>query len=173
MERSNSIYCFFYAPHADIKLLYFWCFINGHPTFKASLWMHSTGQRFPRLRPWKTLDPTLQIHLKQKSVWAADHLEGCYYGWPHRAEPAGPSGCVVVSPSAMMWQSPGVFFVFFYTNHSGNRAKSDPLAGSLHSVNPLFQAVLRIILLFYLMQLLHALFYVCGSNYKKSDIKNI
>lgn len=35
--------------------------------------------------------------------------EGYYYVWPHRAEPAALSGCVVVSPSTMMWGDPGAF----------------------------------------------------------------
>lgn len=46
---------------------------------------------------------------KAEQRTSADHPEGYYYVWPHRAEPAALSGCVVVSPSAMMWGGPGAF----------------------------------------------------------------
>lgn len=66
----------------------------------------------PSVKTVENLGPNTADSSKAEERTSTDHLEGCYYGWPHRAEPAGPSGCVVVSPSAMMWQSPGVFCFF-------------------------------------------------------------
>lgn len=40
---------------------------------------------------------------------SADQPGGYCYAWPHRAEPAARSGCVVVPPSATMWGGPGAF----------------------------------------------------------------
>lgn len=71
--------------------------------------MHSTGHRFPWSGPWKTLDPTLQIHRKQKSVRALTIPRVVIMLGPTERSLQGLSGCVVVSPSAMMWRGPGVF----------------------------------------------------------------
>lgn len=71
--------------------------------------MHSTGHRLPWSGPWKTLDPTLQIHRKQKSVQALTNPRVVIMVGPTERSLQGQSGCVVVSPSAMMWRGPGVY----------------------------------------------------------------
>lgn len=57
----------------------------------------------PLVETMENLGPNTADSSKAEERTSTDHPEACYYGWPHRAEPAGPSGCVVVSPSAMMW----------------------------------------------------------------------
>lgn len=112
------------------------------------VWMHSAGQRFLWLRPWKTLDPTLQIHRKQKSVQALTILRLVIMVGPTERSLQARVGVWLFLHLPWCGEAQVFFFFFssfFYRSHSGNRTKSNPWAGSLHSDSPLFQAVFKII----------------------------
>lgn len=100
VKQLNTL--FFRCTPGRYQIIIPWYFINGHPTLGLCV----NAQCWAKVRSVETVEnlgPNTADSSKAEERTGADHLEGCCYGWPHRAEPAGPSGCAVVSPSAMLW----------------------------------------------------------------------
>lgn len=73
---------------------------------------------------------------KAEQRTSADQPAGYCCVWPHRAEPAALSGCVVVPPSAPMWGGPGAFSEATVETEQLNECKVRHSAGSRSGVSP-------------------------------------
>lgn len=104
-----AVHCFVRVPHKEIRLNPSLCY-EWPPNFSVN------AQRV--VQCWTAVSLAMSLEnlglniadsSKADQQTSSNHPEDFCYVWTHQVEPAALSGCVVVSPSAIIWEGPGAF----------------------------------------------------------------